>query len=676
MKKPSWHLTATTIRVYSMIAGMAILSAFSVHTAVGQQLQMSEFVLFSGAGGPGTSPAASPGYAVQLGSSSAVNGGAVGSFKLIKSTGTVSFNANLYSKGTISLTNSNSVTGKIAASNSPFVTGTILSVGSNANLGGNIDVNGNIVVGGGTVSGKVTHPTGTTYSGPTPAGGNITGTPTLPVFPALPTITEFPSYATMADITSTRVITPGQYAAIKLSGNQTLTFKGTGVYVIRLIDNKNNNNFVFDFENNPTGTFLIYVHENVNLNKLSVTAINGGNASRIFTEVHGTGLGTAKYAFNIANGSTSSKSKWLGTVWAPYAAINVGSGTGSTDVTGALWSGTQVNVQSGVNIVHAPFESCVPPVANAGSDVYLCAGENTVTLTASASGGTGSYTYVWSNGMTGASIQVSPTATTTYTVTANNNGQPGCAASDAVVVNVNPALSVNAGTDATVCFQDNEATLTALASGGTAPYTYEWFVDGVAAGTGASITVSPSISTTYSVTVKDSYGATSTLSCQASDQVVVTYSEICPYYTPPMSGKTDDLIGSELSSLAETFAAGNPVNSNFIYTLTSDHVLIEVISIVGQYDAVLSLLRSSSYGLTDEIDNGENSLIITGFFPIANLPLLNELPDLINYVRPAYPPVGNVGVTTTKGDAAMRSDLVRMGYDISGKGNQSRCAVG
>jgi hypothetical protein len=41
---------------------------------------------------------------------------------------------------------------------------------------------------------------------------------------------------------------------------------------------------------------------------------------------------------------------------------------------------------------------------------------------------------------------------------------------------------------------------------------------------------------------------------------------------------------------------------------------------------------------------------------------------LINYVRPAYPPVGNVGVTTTKGDAAMRSDLVRMGYDISGKG--------
>jgi len=148
-----------------------------------QQLQMSDFVLFSGAGGPGTATCSSPGYAVQLGSSSNVNGGTIGSFNLIKTTGTVSITGNVFSKGTITLANSNSVTGKIAASNSPFKTGTIVSIGSNANLGGNIDVNGNIIVSGGTVSGKVTHPTGTTYSGPTPAGGNITGAPNLPLFP-------------------------------------------------------------------------------------------------------------------------------------------------------------------------------------------------------------------------------------------------------------------------------------------------------------------------------------------------------------------------------------------------------------------------------------------------------------------------------------------------------------
>ncbi len=50
--------------------------------------------------------------------------------------------------------------------------------------------------------------------------------------------------------------------------------------------------------------------------------------------------------------------------------------------------------------------------ASAGSDISICDGEST-TLTAS--GGT---TYLWSNGETTASITVSPTETTTYTVTA------------------------------------------------------------------------------------------------------------------------------------------------------------------------------------------------------------------------------------------------------------------
>ena len=46
--------------------------------------------------------------------------------------------------------------------------------------------------------------------------------------------------------------------------------------------------------------------------------INGGSASRIFTEVHGLGLVQTNLQFEIANGSPGAKSKWLGTVWAPY----------------------------------------------------------------------------------------------------------------------------------------------------------------------------------------------------------------------------------------------------------------------------------------------------------------------------------------------------------------------
>ena len=361
---------------------------------------MSDFVLFSGSGGPGTTAPFSPGYAVQLGSSSSIIGGSVGSFQLVKTTATASISGNIYSKGTILFTNGNLVSGRISASNAQSVIGTILSVGSNANLGGNLDVNGNINVASGIVSGKVTHPIGTTYSGPAPALGNITGVPSLPAFPSLPAITPFPPFSAVPDIITTRTITPGAYDDIKLSGNQTLTFSGTGVYVIDLIDNKNATNyFVFDFQNNPTGTFQIYVYQNVKLNKTGVSMINGGSASRIYTEIHGIGTGPGKYAFDLANGSSGgAPSRWLGTVWAPYAAINVGSGTGNTDITGALWSGTQVIIQSGVTINYAAYKNCSTPNANAGVDRELTCSALSVQLIGSST--TSGVTFGWlaSNG--------------------------------------------------------------------------------------------------------------------------------------------------------------------------------------------------------------------------------------------------------------------------------------
>ena len=207
-----------------------------------QQMQMNDFVLFGGNGtSPGCTYPSSPGPGVQMGSSSSVTGGSIGSYKLVKSTGTVSITGNIHSGGTVILANSNSVTGKISAANAGGATGNILSVGSNASLGGNIDVNGNVSVGGGTVSGSVTHPGGTTYSGPLPAGGNILAPPALPALPALPAITPFPAYGNTS-ITSTQSITPGNYKDLKLSGNKTLTFNGPGVYVFKSIKNSGSTN--------------------------------------------------------------------------------------------------------------------------------------------------------------------------------------------------------------------------------------------------------------------------------------------------------------------------------------------------------------------------------------------------------------------------------------------------
>ncbi|MFH0865123.1 MAG: PKD domain-containing protein [Bacteroidota bacterium] len=145
------------------------------------------------------------------------------------------------------------------------------------------------------------------------------------------------------------------------------------------------------------------------------------------------------------------------------------------------------------------------PTAFAGPDQTICQGQSS---TLNASGGT---SYQWNNGLTTPSINVSPSSTTTYSVTVTSNG---CSASDNVVITVNALPSAYAGTDQSVC-QGQSVTLTA--TGGAS---YSWSNGGNT----ASVNVSPSNSTTYYVTVTSSNG------CSASDNVVVTVNSLPAAY--------------------------------------------------------------------------------------------------------------------------------------------------
>ncbi|TPV33374.1 T9SS type A sorting domain-containing protein [Paucihalobacter ruber] len=135
------------------------------------------------------------------------------------------------------------------------------------------------------------------------------------------------------------------------------------------------------------------------------------------------------------------------------------------------------------------------PTANAGEDQSICAGDS-VTLTAS-----GGSSYLWSNGATTQSINVSPNQTTTYSVEVTENG---CSSSDEVTVTINPAPPVNAGNDVTIGITQS---VNLTASGATS---YIWNTGE----TGESITVSPTETTTYIVT-----GTTD--GCSAEDEVTV-----------------------------------------------------------------------------------------------------------------------------------------------------------
>jgi len=142
-------------------------------------------------------------------------------------------------------------------------------------------------------------------------------------------------------------------------------------------------------------------------------------------------------------------------------------------------------------------------IANAGNDIIICAGNNATLL---ATGGTN---YLWSTGETTASIEVNPETTTTYSVTATSGSQSD---TDSVIVSVNDIPIANAGNDITIV-QGNSTTLSA--SGGN---DYYWS-NGSST---QSITVSPNVTTDYSVTVyQNECSSTSSVTVTVESNIVV-----------------------------------------------------------------------------------------------------------------------------------------------------------
>jgi len=142
------------------------------------------------------------------------------------------------------------------------------------------------------------------------------------------------------------------------------------------------------------------------------------------------------------------------------------------------------------------------PPANAGANTAICEGAN-ATLTAS-----GGISYVWSTGSNTQSVTVSPPVTTTYVVTVTDGNN--CSETDDVVVVVNYPPPASAGSDISICLGDAGAL---NASGGVS---YSWSPPQGLSNAGVSNPLaSPSVQSTYTVTVTDAQG------CSATDAVVV-----------------------------------------------------------------------------------------------------------------------------------------------------------
>ncbi len=203
------------------------------------------------------------------------------------------------------------------------------------------------------------------------------------------------------------------------------------------------------------------------------------------------------------------------------------------------------------------------PVAHAGADTALCAGNSTIIGgSPSATGGTSPYTYAWSPaiGLDDASAAnpiATPGATTSYVLTVSD--VKGCSDTDTVLVTINPNPTAAAGADTAIC-AGGSASLggSPSASGGAAPYTYAWSpATGLNDASAANPIATPSATTSYILTVTDAKG------CVDTDTVFVTVS----------SGLTADAGADQAISLgASANLGGAPTASGgiapYVYSWT------------------------------------------------------------------------------------------------------------
>lgn len=192
--------------------------------------------------------------------------------------------------------------------------------------------------------------------------------------------------------------------------------------------------------------------------------------------------------------------------WLPATGLSAttGSSVMATPLVSTTYTVTGVSLNGCVSTETIHITVDPHPVLETNTDVYVMCSNSYAVLSAF-----GAESYVWSPGTylnttTGATVTATPPATTTYTVIGTYLG--GCRDTATIRVEViNAPQLTQVATNPTICLGES-ATLEA--TGGTA---YTWYnANGLPIGTGATIVVSPSQTSTYSVTGVGPNGCLST----------------------------------------------------------------------------------------------------------------------------------------------------------------------
>lgn len=173
----------------------------------------------------------------------------------------------------------------------------------------------------------------------------------------------------------------------------------------------------------------------------------------------------------------------------------------ASNIVAGTYSVTITDVNGCTLVVEAVVPNTPGIITTTTTTDVKCFGGNDGSATATGGGGDPPYTYVWTNGQAGATINNLTAGTYTVLVTDTK----GCAAIQTATIN-QPAKVELTPTNASICPQ-GQATLYVSGKGGTGAITYVWEPGALA---GDAVTVSPTTTSTYTVTGTDANGCTGT----------------------------------------------------------------------------------------------------------------------------------------------------------------------